>query len=118
MDYTPQLNEALTKDVETIAFLSFFPIAKLEGKLSSLKRQKVVASRNARYDALELLTLWETQANDALTLKRELGCEDNYALDLDMFLPEIETLEMMEKRQQVLEQKLGKTAVTKAYLPN
>jgi hypothetical protein len=120
MDYTQRINQAIAKDIETIAFLAHFTNENLQRKLSLLKKQKDIASRNARFDALELLQVWEEQTVDAIILKKELEFEDNELLDMDMLLPEIQTLEMMENRQNLLQQRLsiGNLSQSKAFLAN
>src|SRR5688500_12391375 len=108
MNYIQQITLALDKEVENIAFLAYFPEQKLDKKLLRLKQQLDVAGKNKMSEAVELLKLWEQQVLDAKVLKEELHIEDNPALELNMFLPEIDAFEMIEKRQSQLRKKLLK----------
>ena len=106
MDYIQQITNALDKDVENIAFLAYFPDSKLEKKLLLVQQQLAVAEKNNQLGAAELLKIWEQQISDARILKQDLKLEDNPKLDMQMYLPEIEAYEMIEKRQELLKQKL------------
>jgi hypothetical protein len=114
MDYILQITAALNKDVENIAFLSYFPEGKLDKKLLSIRQQIEVAKKNKLTDALELLKIWEQQVIEAKSLKQELQVKDNPALDLNFYLPELEVYDMLEKRQELLKQRLNKDSTAEA----
>ena len=112
MDYIQQISNALDKEVENVAFLAYFPFGKLEKKLSLVRKQLAVAEKNKQTGALELLKIWEEQILDAQILKQDLKIEDNAKLDMQMHLPEIEAYEEIEKRQELLKEKLLKDKYT------
>jgi len=114
MSYISQITNALDKEIENVAFLAYFPDAKLEKKLSVVRQQIVVAEKNKQLQALDLLKIWEQQICDARVLKKEMNIDDNPNLDMQLSLPEIEAYEMIEKRQEMMKQKLLKGSLTEA----
>lgn len=114
MSYISQITNALDKEIENVAFLAYFPDAKLEKKLLLVRQQVLVAEKNKQLQALDLLRIWEQQICDARVLKKELEIDDNPNLDMQLSLPEIEAYEMIEKRQELMKQKLLKDNLTEA----
>lgn len=114
MDYIQQISNALDKEVENVAFLAYFPFNKLEKKLLLIRQQLSVAEKNKQTGALELLKIWEEQILEAQILKHDLKIEDNAKLEMQMYLPEIEAYEAIEKRQALLKEKLLNDKFTKA----
>ncbi|MES2620696.1 MAG: hypothetical protein V4615_07580 [Bacteroidota bacterium] len=108
MSYISQITNALDKEIENVAFLAYFPVAKLEKKLQVVKQQILIAEKNNQLQALDLLKIWEQQISDARLLKKQLEIDDNLDLDMQLSLPEIEAYEMIEKRQELMKQKLLK----------
>lgn len=108
MNYTQYLHTALSKNAENISVLAHMSNAMLEHKLIMLKKQAATASRFDQHDALELLALWEEQVQQAKVLKQQLDIADNETSDVDMELPELAAFEMIEKRQELLRNKLLK----------
>lgn len=106
MNYIQRLSETMDREAENVAFLSYFPSAKLEQKLLSVRAQIEIATRNELRDALELLKLWEKQITDAQEMKRVLNPDENDLLDMNMELPEVIGFEVFQKRQDVLRDKL------------
>lgn len=106
MDYIQQISNALDKDVENIAFLAYFSESKLERKLTVVQQQLAVAEKNNLTYATELLKIWEEQIISAQILKKELQIEDNPKLNMRLSLPELEDYELIEKRQELLKEKL------------
>jgi hypothetical protein len=113
MSYIQQITNALDKEMENVAFLAYFPYPKLEKKHLLVKQQIAIAEKNNQLQALDLLKIWQSQIQDALTLKKNLQVEDNAELDMQLHLPEIEAYEMIEKRQELLKQKLLKDTQVK-----
>jgi hypothetical protein len=105
MDYIQEISKALDKETENIAFLAYFPEVKLDKRLLMLRKQYYIARKNKLTEAMELLKIWEQQVLDAKAVKEELRISDNPDLELDMFLPEVEAYDMIEKRQALLKQK-------------
>ncbi len=114
MDYIQQISNALDKEVENVAFLGYFPFNKLEKKLLLVQQQLAVAEKNKQLGAAELLKVWEQQLLDATELKKEMQLEDNPLLDMQLSLPEIEAYEMIEKRQELLKERLLQGKLTEA----
>lgn len=108
MNYAQKISAALDNEAENVAYLSYFPTAKLEQKLGLVKKQMEIATRNEQRDAIELLNLWQNQITDAQVLKLQLKVEENPLLEMDFELPEIMAFELIEKRQELLRQKLLK----------
>jgi hypothetical protein len=108
MDYAQKLSNALDKEEETIAFLAFLPLSILEKKLLQVRRQLDIAQRNNILGPLELLKFWQKQLLDAKLLKAEFELEDYYDRDINFSLREVEEFEQIEKRQELLKQKLLK----------
>jgi hypothetical protein len=108
MNYIQKISSALDKETENISFLAYFPSTKLQQKLTLVKKQIEIATRNEQTDALELLKLWETQITEAQLLKQQLNPDENPLLEMDFELPEIMAFELIEKRQELLRQKLLK----------
>ena len=114
MNYIQKTSIAIDKEAENVAYLSYFPSAKLEQKLNLVQKQLEIAARNEQHDAKELLTLWQKQISDAQFLKQQYKVEDNPHLEIDFELPEIMAFELIEKRQELLRQKLLKEEFTTA----
>lgn len=114
MSYISQITNALDKEIENVAFLAYFPDTKLEKKLLLVRQQILVAEKNKQLQALDLLKIWEQQISDARVLKKEMNIDDNPNLDMQLSLPEIEAYEMIEKRQELMKQKLLKDNLTEA----
>ena len=108
MNYTQRITNALDKEAETISVLGHLPVAKLDTKLLLIDKQTVSALKYEQYDALELLKIWEHQVISAKALKQQLALADNNSLDVDMELTELAAFEMIEKRQDILRNKLLK----------
>lgn len=108
MNYAQRITTALDKDAEIVSVLGHLPIAKLNNKMLLLKKQMASANKFEQYDAIELLKIWEAQIINAKVLKQELNLEDNNTLDVDMEITELAAFEMIEKRQDILKNKLLK----------
>lgn len=108
MNYIQRLTSALDHDAETVSVLGHLPVTKLDNKLSLIKKQILTAKKYEQHDAIELLKIWEDQVLNAKELKKELSLADNNLLDVNMELAELAAFEMIEKRQDILKNKLLK----------
>jgi len=108
MNYTQYLHTALNNNAENISVLAHLSPVRLEQKLQLVKKQVGSALRFNQADALELLKVWEDQILQAAELKAQLDIENNDTSDIDMELPELAAFEMIEKRQELLRNKLLK----------
>ena len=62
--------------------------------------------RNQLTDAGNLLQIWERQLSDARFIKQQYEIADNPKITVSMLLPDLAEYEEIEKRQQLLLQKL------------
>ncbi len=108
MNYIQRISTALDTDTETVSVLAHLPVARLNTKLQLIKKQIASARKYEQYDAIELLHIWEDQIINAKALKLQLNLEENTTVDVNMELPELAAFDMIERRQDLLKEKLLK----------
>lgn len=106
MNYKQQIETVLNNEVQHVAILSSYPLEKIDKLLDSIRQKTSVAFRYQLNEAGELLQIWERQLSDARMIKLLYGIEDNTENEIDMQLPDLSAYEMIEKRQQLLLEKL------------
>ena len=112
MNYAQQITTTLDNDAETVSVLGHLPVSKLDSKLDLIRKQLATARKYEQHDAVELLKIWQDQVLNAKELKQYLKLEDNNVLDVNMELSELAAFEMIEKRQDILKNKLMKESLT------